>query len=48
MPEAPTVRVTTLNAELFSMEKGTRPGVTQLAFYGTAEDLLKASDLIGY
>jgi hypothetical protein len=28
------------------MEKGTRPGVSQLAFYGTAEDMEKAVSLL--
>mmetsp|Transcript_23388 Transcript_23388/g.38705 ORF Transcript_23388/g.38705 Transcript_23388/m.38705 type:complete len:338 (+) Transcript_23388:155-1168(+) len=48
MPETPNIRTTTLNDELFSMEKGTRPGMTQLNFYATAEDVNKAVDLITY
>jgi hypothetical protein len=46
LPEAPTIRSTTLLDELRSMEKGTRPGVSQLAFYATADDLLRADALI--
>jgi len=45
LPEKPILRVTTLNDELFSMEKGTRPGQTQLAVYATAEDVNKAIEL---
>jgi hypothetical protein len=32
--------------ELNSMEKGTRPGVTQLAFYASADDLLQATEMM--
>lgn len=46
LPETPNVRTTTLLDTLTSMEKGTRPGVSQLAFYATAEDLLKATDMM--
>ena len=46
LPLQPTIRSTTLFDELTSMEKGTRPGVSQLAFYGTADDLLRAEALI--
>ncbi len=46
LPEQPTIRTTTLFQTLESMEHGTRPGVGQLAFYATTEDLMKASELI--
>jgi hypothetical protein len=46
LSEVPTIRSTTLLDELRSMEKGTRPGVSQLAFYATADDLLRADALI--
>ena len=46
LPEQPNIRTATLLDELNSMEKGTRPGVSQLAFYGTADDVEKASHLI--
>merc|ERR1712183_891134 len=45
LPEKPILRITTLNDELFSMEKGTRPGQTQLAMYATAEDVNKAVEI---
>jgi len=46
LPEQPTIRTATLLGELDSMEKGTRPGVSQLAFYATAGDVEKASQLV--
>lgn len=46
LPEQPTVRSVSLIDELYSMEKGTRPGVSQLAFYATASDVEKASELL--
>ena len=46
LPEQPNIRTATLLDELNSMEKGTRPGVSQLAFYATADDVEKASHLI--
>jgi hypothetical protein len=46
LPEQPTIRTTTLLDELNSMEKGTRPGVSQLAFYATVSDVEKASQLL--
>ena len=46
LPLQPTIRSTTLFDELTSMEIGTRPSVSQLAFYGTADDLLRADALI--
>lgn len=46
LPEKPNVRTTSLLDELYSMEKGTRPGVSQLAFYATAEDVNKAASMI--
>jgi Tic22-like family len=45
LPEQPTIRTTSLLDTLDSMERGTRPGARQLAFYATAEDLAKAADL---
>ncbi|KAI2507819.1 hypothetical protein MHU86_6599 [Fragilaria crotonensis] len=47
LPETPNIRSTTLNDELFSMEKGTRPGMTQLSFYASADDVNKAIELMG-
>ena len=46
LPEQPTIRSTTLFDELNSMEKGTRPGVSQLAFYGNTNDLMRAGALM--
>lgn len=46
LPETPNIRTTTLMDVLNSMEKGTRPGVSQLAFYSSAEDLVKATELM--
>ncbi|CAB9515659.1 expressed unknown protein [Seminavis robusta] len=46
LPETPNIRSTTLMETLNSMEKGTRPGVSQLAFYSSAEDLIKATDMM--
>ena len=46
LPEKPNIRSASLLDELYSMEKGTRPGVSQLAFYATAEDVEKASELL--
>lgn len=37
LPEQPTIRTTSLLDTLKNMERGTRPGVSQLAFYGTQE-----------
>ena len=48
LPEIPNVRVATLMDEIYSMEKGTRPGVSQLAFYGHAEDLSKATEIFQF
>lgn len=45
LPAEPTVRTTTLRDVLESMEGGTRPAVGQLAFYGNAEDALRAEAL---
>ena len=45
LPEQPNIRTTSLLDTISSMEKGTRPGVSQLAFYATAEDLSKASEI---
>lgn len=46
LPETPNIRTTTLLDTLNSMEKGTRPGVSQLAFYSSAEDLVKATEMM--
>jgi hypothetical protein len=46
LPEQPKIRSTSLMDELYSMEKGTRPGVSQLAFYGTADDVDKAAGMV--
>lgn len=45
LPEEPTIRTTTLLDVLESMEKGTRPAVGQLQFYGNADDVLKADEM---
>jgi hypothetical protein len=46
LEDQPTLRVTTLRDVLFSMERGTRPAVSQLQFYTTESDLLRASDML--
>ena len=46
LPEQPNIRTASLLDELYSMEKGTRPGVSQLAFYATAEDVNMAASMI--
>lgn len=46
LPEQPNIRTATLLDELYSMEKGTRPGVSQLAFYATADDVTKAAEMV--
>jgi len=46
LAENPTLRVTTLNDEIYSMEKGTRPGMTQLVIYANADDVNKAVELV--
>ena len=46
LPEQPNIRSASLVDDLYSMEKGTRAGVAQLAFYATAEDVAKASELL--
>lgn len=46
LPEEPSIRSTTLLEEINSMERGTRPGVSQLAFYAPERDLLQADELI--
>ena len=46
LPEQPSIRTTTLLDTLDSMERGTKAGVKQLAFYATADDLNRASELI--
>lgn len=45
LPEQPNIRTASLLDELYSMEKGTRPGVSQLAFYATADDITKAAEI---
>jgi hypothetical protein len=46
LPERPNIRTTTLLDTLDSMERGTKAGVGQLAFYSTAEDLNRAAELM--
>ncbi|KAL7543502.1 hypothetical protein ACHAXR_013177 [Thalassiosira sp. AJA248-18] len=46
LPAEPTIRTTSLLDVLESMEKGTRPAVGQLQFYGNAEDVLKADEIM--
>lgn len=46
LPEQPNIRTSTLLETLLSMEKGTRQGVGQLNFYGTAGDLLRLTDML--
>mmetsp|Transcript_8249 Transcript_8249/g.17199 ORF Transcript_8249/g.17199 Transcript_8249/m.17199 type:complete len:322 (+) Transcript_8249:305-1270(+) len=46
LEEQPTIRTTSLFDVLDSMERGTRPGVGQLEFYGRAEDVLKADEML--
>lgn len=46
LPEQPLIRTASLLDELNSMERGTRPGVSQLAFYATADDVTKAAELL--
>lgn len=46
LPEEPNIRTSTLLETLISMERGTRPGVSQIAFYSTAEDLLKLTEIL--
>ena len=45
LPEVPAIRTTSLLDVLDSMEKGTRPAVGQLVFYGNADDVLKADEM---
>jgi len=45
LPEEPSLRTTSLFDVLESMEKGTRPAVGQLQFYGNADDVLKADEM---
>eukprot|EP00970_Alexandrium_tamarense_P007072 scaffold1230_cov201-Alexandrium_tamarense.AAC.33 len=46
LPEEPTLRTTSLLDVLDSMERGTRPGVGRLQFYGEVEDVLKADEMM--
>lgn len=46
LPENPTIRTSTLIETIFSMERGTRPGVSQLSFYSTAGDLLRLTEML--
>ncbi len=43
--DQPIVRTTSLLDVLHSMERGTRPAVGQLEFYGNADDVLKADEM---
>ena len=47
LPSEPTIRSTTLLDELYSMERGTRPGLSRLAIYSLQGDLEKADELMG-
>ena len=44
--DEPSIRTTSLQDVLESMEKGTRPAVGQLVFYGNADDVLKADGML--
>jgi hypothetical protein len=46
LPEQPNTRTSSLLDTLNSMEKGTRPGVSQIAFYATADDATKAAEML--
>lgn len=46
LPEQPNIRSTTLMETIYSMEKGTRPGVANIAFYATADDVNKAAEMV--
>lgn len=46
LPEQPNLRSSSLLDTLNSMEKGTRPGVSQIAFYATADDVTKAAEML--
>lgn len=46
LPEQPMIRSTSLLDTLYSMEKGTRPGVSQLAFYAPADDVTRAAAML--
>jgi len=46
LPEQPTIRTTTLLDVVKSMETGSRPAVKQLQFYATADDLLRATEML--
>ena len=45
LPADPVVRTSSLLDVLDSMERGTRQGTSQLAFYGNADDVLKADEM---
>ena len=45
LPVEPTIRTSSLLQTVLSMEKGTRPGLKQLAFYATEQDLNKVVEL---
>jgi hypothetical protein len=45
LPADPVIRTTSLLDVLDSMERGTRQGTSQLAFYGNADDVLKADEM---
>lgn len=46
LPEEPSIRTSTLLNTIFSMERGTRPGLSQLSFYSTAGDLLRLTEML--
>ena len=46
LPEQPNIRTSTLLQTVLSMERGTRPGLSQLSFYSTAGDLLRLTEML--
>mmetsp|Transcript_20257 Transcript_20257/g.41739 ORF Transcript_20257/g.41739 Transcript_20257/m.41739 type:complete len:339 (+) Transcript_20257:62-1078(+) len=46
LPEEPNIRTSTLLETILSMERGTRPGVSQLSLYSTAGDLLRLTEML--
>lgn len=46
LPEQPNIRTSTLLQTVLSMERGTRPGLSQLSFYSTAGDLLQLTEML--
>mmetsp|Transcript_10585 Transcript_10585/g.25491 ORF Transcript_10585/g.25491 Transcript_10585/m.25491 type:complete len:351 (-) Transcript_10585:400-1452(-) len=46
LPEVPNIRTSTFLETLVSMERGSRPGVSQISFYATADDLLQLTEML--